>query len=217
MNIAIVGGSFNPPHLCHLFIVQYVLAAAKPDQVWLLPCYQHAFRKVLAPFEHRLAMCHLAIEAFRDDRVKALPFERDRQGTSWTIDTARYVKHLYPHDRFLWVIGSDVLAELHRWKNFEELRQLVEFWVVPRAGMLPAAARHLSQNQTGSEQAISSIQRLIAQAQALEQQGMLLPNISSSQIRERIRQGLPIHHLVSTSVAEYITQHQLYREPEQTR
>ncbi len=212
MNIAIVGGSFNPPHLCHIFIVQYILAVAKPAQVWLLPCYQHAFRKTLALFEHRLAMCALAVEAFRDERVKALPFERDRQGTSWTIDTARYVKRLYPDDRFLWVIGSDVLAELHRWKNFDELQQLVDFWVVPRAGTPPS--RGATRAQAGSEHAAVAIQRLIAQAQELEQQGMFLPNISSSQIRERIRQGLPIHHLVSTSVAEYIDHHQLYRAPE---
>jgi len=216
MNIAIVGGSFNPPHLCHLFIVQYVLAAAKPDQVWLLPCYQHAFRKVLAPFEHRLAMCRLAIEAFRDERVNALPFERDRQGTSWTIDTVRYVKHLYPTDRFLWVIGSDVLTELHRWKNIEELQELVDFWVVPRAGILPNKS-FSSHGQGGADIRIAiTIQRLIAQTQELEQQGVFLPNISSSQIRERIRQGLPIHHLVSTSVAEYIAQHQLYRAPDIT-
>ncbi len=212
MNIAIVGGSFNPPHLCHIFIVQYILAAANADQVWLLPCYQHAFRKILAPFEHRLAMCALAVQAFRDERVKALPLERDRQGTSWTIDTARYVKRLYPDDRFLWVVGSDVLAELHRWKDFDELQQLVDFCVVPRAGTPPF--RGATRAQAGSERAASAIQRLIAQAQELEQQGMFLPNISSSQIRERIRQGLPIHHLVSTAVAEYIDHHQLYRAPD---
>lgn len=209
MNIAIVGGSFNPPHLCHLFIVQYLLAAAKPDQVWLLPCYQHAFRKVLAPFEHRLKMCELAIEAFRDERVKALPLERDRRGTSWTIDTVRYVKRLHPDDHFLWVVGSDVLAELHRWKNFDELQQAVEFWVVPRAGMLPAASR------AGHEHPIpTSIQRLLDQAHELEQQGLFLPNISSSQIRERLRQGLSIRHLVSAPVAEYIELHHLYRMPD---
>ena len=209
MNIAILGGSFNPPHICHLFALQYMLAASDADQAWLLPCYQHAFGKTLAPFEHRFAMCQLVVSDFRDERVRALPLERDRQGTSWTIETARHIKRLHPDDELIWAIGSDVLFELDRWRAFEELQRLITFFVVPRAGF-SASSSPASSASAISADAAATLQRLRQHAQELERQGMFLPNISSSLIRERIQQRQPIRHLVPASVAAYIDAHRLY-------
>lgn len=207
MNIAILGGSFNPPHVCHLFALQYMLAASDAEQAWLLPCYQHAFGKTLAPFEHRLAMCQLAVSDFRDERVRALPLERDRQGTSWTIETVRCIKRLRPNDDLLWAVGSDVLSELDRWKAFDELQRLITFFVIPRAGFSPLSAPAAP---FLSEEAAATLRRLRQQAHELEQHGIFLPNISSSLIRDRIQQRQPIRHLVPASVAAYIDAHRLY-------
>ncbi|HEX9294516.1 MAG TPA: nicotinate (nicotinamide) nucleotide adenylyltransferase, partial [Polyangiaceae bacterium] len=61
MNVFLFGGSFNPPHVAHVLAVAYVLATQDADRVIVIPCYRHPFRKDLAPFEHRFAMCELAM------------------------------------------------------------------------------------------------------------------------------------------------------------
>jgi nicotinate-nucleotide adenylyltransferase len=182
MKIAVLGGSFNPPHICHVFVSCYVVATGEVDQLWLVPCYKHAFGKELASFQHRLTMCGLAVEAFRPDVVKVSAIEEERQGTSWTIDTVRYLKATYPEHDFTWIIGSDVLDELDRWKDFDQLQQLISFIVVPRAGSLRQS----------------------------EVQEFQLPNINSTLIRERVKHKQPINHLVPKNVEEYIRVHKLY-------
>lgn len=189
MNIAVLGGSFNPPHLCHLFISCYVLASVAVDQVWFLPCYQHAFGKELAAFHHRFTMCGLAAELLRADRVHVSAIEQERRGTSWTIDTVRYLKKHYPEDNFTWIIGSDVLPELKQWKGFDQLVSLVSFLVVPRAGFSADCS---------------------AQIAAIESLEFQLPNISSSLIRERVKNKQSITYLVPKNIADYIRTHQLY-------
>lgn len=220
MNIALLGGSFNPPHICHIFIAQYVLATADIEQIWFLPCYQHAFGKRLAPFEHRLALCQLAVASCPENRIKVLPLEQERQGTSWTIDTVRYVTQMFPDMHFMWIIGSDVLSELERWKDFEQLQELISFIIIPRAGAEPLDVSPLShdspvtehsQRTAHSSKARQTLSQLHAQYQELRQQGIFLPDVSSSRIRERIKNGLSIQHLVPRPVKDYIETHALYR------
>ena len=189
MNIAVLGGSFNPPHICHVFISCYVLASVEIDQVWFLPCYKHAFRKELAPFHHRFRMCCLALELLREDRVHVSAIEKERQETSWTIDTVRDLKMQYPDDNFTWIIGSDVLLELKQWKDFDHLASLISFLVVPRSGF-----------SSDFSDSIANIERLEFQ----------LPNISSSLIRKRIKNKQSIESLVPKHVAEYIRMYKLY-------
>ena len=213
MKVAILGGSFNPPHICHLFVTHYVLATSDVDQLWFLPCYKHAFGKVLAPFHHRLAMCTLAVESFRENLVKVLPLEQERPGTSWTIDTVRYLKQSYPDVDFIWIIGSDVLYELYKWKDFDQLQGLISFLVVPRAGSFQGnSVQQAGPSVSHPGEKIGSLQRLQEQRDALERQGIQLPNVSSSLIRERVKQKQPIHHLVPRTVEEYIYAHKLYHQ-----
>jgi nicotinate-nucleotide adenylyltransferase len=183
MKIAVLGGSFNPPHICHLLACYYVLATTDVAQVWLVPCYKHAFGKELASFQHRFSMCSLAVETICADRVKVSAVEEERQGTSWTVETVRYLQAAYPEHEFTWVIGSDVVEELPHWKDFAQLQQLITFLVVPRAGVEQSSAA-------------SDFQ---------------LPNVSSTLVRERIRQHQSIDQLVPKNVATYITTHNLYK------
>lgn len=186
MQIAILGGSFNPPHVCHLLMSCYALATTDVDQVWWVPCYRHAFGKDLLSFEHRFAMCRLAVEPLGEHRMVVSAIEQERQGISWTIDTVRYIHQQFPKYHMRWIIGSDVLGELERWKEFDQLQQLVSFLVIPRAGF-----------------ALDSL--LPIETLAVE-----LPNISSSMIRDRVKQRQTITSLVPRSVEAYIRQHHLY-------
>lgn len=225
MNVAILGGSFNPPHICHIFMTQYVLATADVEQVWFLPCYQHAFGKPLAPFEHRFALCQLAVSCFQENVVKVLPLERERQGTSWTIDTVRYIKKVFPDINFRWIIGSDVLYELENWKDFDQLVELISFVIVPRSGSKsPAVSTLIDQSmitersspstaiteRSRSTQEQQTLFQLYAQCQELEQLGIQLPDVSSTQIRERLKHQQAIDHLVPHTVKMYIEKYALY-------
>lgn len=218
MNIAILGGSFNPPHICHTFVCCYILATTDVDQIWMVPCYQHAFGKMLEPFHHRFAMCRHAIEPLRESRVIVSAIEQERRGTSWTIDTVRYVRAQYPEHEFVWVIGSDVLADLGNWKNVEELNHLITFLVVPRSGFSQESAEERTAAECpGSASSGHSVRlpHLNVRRELVDTSDFQLPGISSSLIRQRVQAGQPITHLVSKPVADYIRAHRLYRSPHQ--
>lgn len=235
MKIAILGGSFNPPHVCHTFICCYVLATADVDQMWVVPCYQHAFGKPLEAFHHRFAMCELALAPLRESCVKVSAIEQERQGTSWTIDTVRYLRARHPEHEFVWVVGSDVLTDLGQWKDVEELNTLISFLVVPRSGFSQPSEGHVHPSDghcqsmetivpeasprpwtpSGDDRRLSSPisigeRSLNVSMQYVETPEFQLPGISSSLIRQRLQAGQSITPLVSKPVAEYIQTHQLY-------
>ncbi len=228
MKVAVLGGSFNPPHICHVFISCYVLATLDIDQLWFVPCYEHAFGKELVSFHHRFTMCCMAVESLREDLVKVLSIEKDRHGTSWTIDTVCHLRASYPDHEFTWVIGSDVLDELDKWKDFEQLQQLISFIVVPRAGF----SLNIDRLQSNKFQEVGAntgcvneqkgelrkflqdprrLKNLREQMSLFDALDFQLPNISSSLIRERVRQNQPISHLVPKKIQEYIRTHKLYQ------
>lgn len=128
MKIALLGGSFDPPHLGHLIMAVQMKEKFLMDEVWFIPCYEHAFGKQLSPADHRLAMCKL----IEDGNIKASDIEIKRKKVSYTIDTLRELTALYPEHEFHWIIGSDQEEDFHKWKNAEELRKKYRFIVFPR-------------------------------------------------------------------------------------
>jgi nicotinate-nucleotide adenylyltransferase len=179
MRVAILGGSFNPPHMGHLLAAHYVWATEEVDEVWLMPSFQHPFRKALAPFEDRLAMCELLC---RDTSgwMKTSRVEQELGGEGRTIDTVLCLKERYPQATFAWIVGSDLLGDLPKWKRSEELQQLIRFIVVHRAGF-PSGA-----------------------------QGPALVEVSSTDVRRRIGAGEAVGGLVPRSVLAYLHQRRLY-------
>lgn len=133
MRIGLFGGSFNPPHMGHSLLCHYLLETTDLEQVWLIPTFQHAFSKVLVPYEERLTLCRLLAEPF-GLRVQLCELERDREGPSYTIDTVRILRSRHPEHQFDWIVGADILQETHKWRDFEALTQLVHFRVFGREG-----------------------------------------------------------------------------------
>lgn len=165
--IGLFGGSFNPPHVCHLLSSIYLLETGDFDEVWWLPVHVHAFakRRELVPWQHRLAMC----EAVAADRpgLRVDPIEAELGPRSYTIDTVMELKRRHPGRDFDWIIGSDLLPELHRWHRWRELRERVTFYVVGRGEgqiELPVGGRFVVRE-------------------------MWLPDISSTDIRGLLRSG----------------------------
>jgi nicotinate-nucleotide adenylyltransferase len=176
--LAIYGGSFDPPHVAHTLVCAYVLAAYRIDRVLLVPTAQHPFDKQLAPFEHRVRMCELAMRDLR--RVEICRIEEQLATPSLTLRTLEALQQRHPQARLRLVIGSDLLAETAAWHKFDQVAALAPPIVVQRAGHAGPAA------------------------------GPALPDISSTEVRRRLRAGESTEGLVDPQVADYARTHGLY-------
>jgi nicotinate-nucleotide adenylyltransferase len=133
MRVALLGGSFNPPHVGHLMAALYVRACLGDDEVWLVPTFNHPFGKDTVAYEHRVAMC----EAAARDHAAWLKVSRAEQavgGEGRTIELLEWLMPRHPGVRFRLVIGSDILADLPKWKAWDRIQQLVDVTVLYRAG-----------------------------------------------------------------------------------
>jgi nicotinate-nucleotide adenylyltransferase len=189
------GGSFNPIHFGHLCCAEAVAAKAGYEQVILIPSARpphKADTPDLAAPHDRLVMCRLATA--RNDLFNISDIETRRSGPSYTIDTAQELREQgWPEVH--WLIGADMLLYLPRWHRPLDLLEQIHFVVMSRPGWtidweaLPPEFRHLKANVVEAPQI----------------------DISSTDIRRRVREGLPIDHLVPAAVADYIREHRLYR------
>jgi nicotinate-nucleotide adenylyltransferase len=181
LEIAVFGGSFNPPHLAHALVVEYVLSTYRLEKLLVVPTYRHPFAKSVAPYEHRVQMCKLAMAHINGVEISRI--EEQLGGESYTFKTLQAISTHYPNRRLRLVIGSDILAETRRWYRFEQVKQLAPLIVLSREG--------------------HSIE---------DPKGPAFPDISSSQIRRLLTQGLCTKGQLAESVAAYIEQYGLYRE-----
>lgn len=184
-HVALLGGSFNPPHVAHLMAAYWILATQGVDEVWLLPAYSHPFGKALAPFPHRVRMCELAVAELDHARVRVCADEAELASDPLVGKTARTLEHLaakYPGARFALAVGSDILGETSKWYRWDRVQALARMIVVGREGHPDGAG-----------------------------DAPLLPPISSTSVRERLERGEPVADLVPRSVLEYITAEGLYR------
>ncbi len=182
-------GSFNPPHLGHLIIAGHMLNEAHLQEVWFVVTPQNPLKEQhqLIDARHRLKMTQLAIEG--DQRIKVCDVEFNMPRPSYTIDTLR-VLTTQPHDRFFsMIIGSDIVCELNKWKDVEQITQLVEFLVYPRL--------HASCAPMVSDFPLSWVEAPVIE-------------ISSSFIRKSLSRKQDVRYLLPAAVLEYITRHQLY-------
>jgi nicotinate-nucleotide adenylyltransferase len=133
VRVALFGGSFNPPHLGHQLVALSVLETKDVDELWLIPCFRHAFDKALVPFADRFVMCERAARAL-GPRVKVSDVEARLGGESRTLLTVQALAREHAGVSFAWVIGADLAREVSTWYHAEELLQQVSLITVGRAG-----------------------------------------------------------------------------------
>ncbi len=183
MRVALMGGSFNPPHVGHLMAAAYVHSTQGVDEVWMMPAYQHPFGKALAPFAHRVRMCELICEEtsgwMKTSRVEQEVAEQG--GAGYTVETLTYLRERYPQIQFSLIIGSDIVKDLPSWKSFDRIQEMVRVLVLNRAGYPEPGAI-----------------------------GPPLAEVSSTQIRDMLSRGVPPSDLVPRRVLEYAHQEGLY-------
>jgi nicotinate-nucleotide adenylyltransferase len=179
--VALIGGSFNPPHVGHLLAAHFVRATEPVDEVWLVPADVHPFGKPLAPFAHRLRMCELLCPD-ASGWLRASDVEHELSSGGRTVDTLRHLHRRLPDHRWTLVLGSDIVADLPQWKEPEAIRSLARLLVLNRAG-------HPASGAVGPPMA----------------------HVSSSEVRAALAAGGDVTHLVPRPVLAYIAQEGLYR------
>ena len=197
MRIGILGGTFNPPHLGHLAIAQEAHAQLGLDKVVLMPVFMPPHKALdddPGP-EARYELCHLAVA--KDDRFAVSRLELDRGGPSYTVDTLRTIHAGSPGDDLTFIVGGDVAQGLPSWREPEAILELATVAVAEREGIRR--------------------QDIAERVSALPGAGRLVffdfprMDVSSSQIRRRVREGRPIRYLVPDDVARVIGARGYYR------
>ena len=179
-DVAIYGGSFDPPHMGHVLSIGWALSAGPVDRVWVIPTWKHPFDKgIVAPFEDRVAMCKRAFSLFPAATVSTI--ERELGGVSRTLDTLSELESANPELRFRLLVGADLLPTTSRWHRWDEIVRRAPPIVVGREGYpMPKGCP------------------------------LAIPDVNSTDIREAAREGQNIAGLVPLAVAHYIEEHGLY-------
>ena len=196
--LGIFGGTFDPPHIGHLILASEASVDLQFDRLlWVLtPVPPHKLDHPITPLEHRLAMLKLAIAEEPDFELSRI--EMDRPGPHYTVDTMRLLADQYPSAELTLLIGGDSLRDLPTWHRPADLVAAChEIGVIRR----PSDLVDLSV----WEQQVPGTQAKVRFVDAP------LLDISSSDIRRRIRENLPFRYYLSPSVYEYILKNQLYR------
>lgn len=199
MKIAVLGGSFDPPHLGHFSIALQVQELLTMDEVWLMPAHHHPFERDLSPVDIRQTMTSF----LKTEKIKVSDYEIARDKTSFTIDTLNGLKKLHPDDEFYWITGSDQLEYFQKYKDWQDILSKHNLIIFPREWMLPQLTDIVKEKlmlKTIPENVI-----------VLQSESLILSNISSTKIRERIKNGKPIQYFVPEKVAEYINKNSLYK------
>lgn len=134
-----LGGSFDPPHVAHVLLAVYVLSIGEVDEVLVVPVFEHAFGKRLAPYAERIRMCELAFAGLQ--RVRVSRVEEDLPRPNRTLATLQRLQQDEPGASFRLVIGSDVLADAAKWHAFDEVQRLAPPLAVTRPGYAEVGPR----------------------------------------------------------------------------
>jgi len=195
MKIGILGGTFNPVHIGHLILAEEVREKLNLDKVIFVPTYlpPHKDNSDIASANARLDMVKIAIKGNRYFLASDIEIKRD--GRSYTIDTLKEFKSIYPQDDLYFIIGSDLLKYLDDWKDWDEIVKMVKFIVATRPGFpLEEISTYIASRHTGaSTVAIRAV------------------DVSGFEIRKAIKENKSFRYLVPEGVFKYIDKKRLYR------
>ena len=199
-SIGIMGGTFDPIHHGHLVAADAARHSFGLERVIFVPASQppHKGGRDITPSGHRYQMTVLA--AMTNPFFEVSRVELDREGPSYTVDTIKHFRSLDPDCEFFFITGTDAILEIRTWERYGELLDLCRFIAATRPGYGSGALAGL-EAELGSER--------MSRVHALEVPAL---DISSSDIRERIRTGQPVKYLLPETVENYISKYRLYRE-----
>ncbi|WP_165023996.1 nicotinate (nicotinamide) nucleotide adenylyltransferase [Dysgonomonas sp. ZJ279] len=191
MNIGVFSGSFNPIHIGHVILANYIVEFTEIDEVWFLVSPQNPLKDNVGLLDEkeRFHMAQLALEGY--SRLKASDFELFLPKPSYTINTLEALQLAYPANNFMLIIGADNWSNFEEWKDYDRMVQEYPIKVYPRVGYRITIPTKLRQKVEALESPVIEI--------------------SSTFIRESIAVGKNIKAFLPDSVYEYIEKNKLYR------
>ena len=192
--IGLFFGSFNPIHIGHLILANYILEKSDMEQLWFVVSPQNPFKekKSLLKDYHRLDMVNLALKNYPKMRASNIEFSLPKP--SYTTDTLAYLKEKYPENSFALIMGEDNLKNLHKWKNSENLVENNQIIVYPRK----IEAENLEENLLLNHPNISLIEAPIIE-------------LSATQIREMIKLNQNVRPMLPPEVFEFLDGSSFYK------
>jgi nicotinate-nucleotide adenylyltransferase len=196
VQIGLLGGTFNPPHLGHLVCAQEAHLQLELEQVLWIPASLPPHKPVDDDpgVEHRLALCRMAIEG--DDRFEVCDLEADRHGPSYTVDTLEELHSQMPDSEFFLIVGADVAAGFAEWRKPDRVLELATLAVAERPGIERAVVEEaLGRLDAGARSRFFDMPEI---------------GVSSTMLRARVRTGKSTRYLMPEAVRGYIDEHGLY-------
>ena len=191
-NIGILGGTFNPPHNGHIHLADIMLDELRLDKLLIIPDFQPPHKgDVSVSAEDRLNMCRLA---FDNPKIEVSDIEIKRGGKSYTIDTVTQLKAIYPEDNLFLIMSSDMLKIFNKWYRYKDILKLCTVcssFRYDEPKILPDFF------EESDRVYLSSAEPLI---------------LSSTQIRENIKNSIDVSGLIPKKVFEYINEKGFYRD-----
>ncbi len=191
MKIGLFFGTYNPVHVGHMVIANYMIEFTDLDQLWMVVTPQNPFKQkqsLLKDYD-RLHLVRLAIGD--DLRMKASDIEFSLPQPNYTVDTLAYLREKYPEDNFALIMGADNLNHFHKWKNHNVIIEHHDLYVYPR----------MDSNEGGQLRHHYKVNYVEAPVM----------KISSSFIRQAIKEGKNVNHYMPFDVAQYIEEMNFYK------
>ena len=192
-SIALFGGSFDPIHNGHLFVIEELLSSARFEKFIVIPAGNPWQKSVAVSAAHRLAMVEIALKdcmsKYRELEISRI--EIDDASPSYAFQSIDYFTMQNPGDNLVWIIGSDAFAKIDEWKEIEQVAKSVEFLVITRPGQKLESAK-------------------VAKSITYSQMEMNALDISSTKVRNLIKTSEPFDSLVPAGVAAYIKSQGIY-------
>ncbi len=199
MAIGLMGGTFNPIHIAHLIIAEWIKDEWNLEKIVFIPVGNppHKRRNKLLKSNIRYSLVEIALSSNKSFEIS--DFEINKKEISYTIDTISYFRNKDPAKKLFFIIGADTLFHLEKWKDFKDLAKMVEFITYSRWGY----------NKLQIENRIQILNQDFG-FQIYYSNGPEI-QISSSNIRDRLKEGLSIKYMVPDLVIEEIQKRGLYK------
>lgn len=192
-SIALFGGSFDPIHSGHLYLIEELLKTSKFEKLIVIPAGDPWQKNPMASKADRLAMVEIALNQMQSKykELEISSYEIDKEGPSYAFQTLEYFASQYRGEKLIWVIGSDAFESVNTWAEVDRVIDQVEFLVINR----PGGTINKDQIPTGLTWRQIEISAL---------------DISSTKIRTLIKEGKAFEPLLPSSVSSYIKSHRIY-------
>ncbi len=198
--LGIFGGTFNPPHKGHIYVAKQAMQLARLDKILFVPCGNPPHKAVEGNVEavKRLEMTRRAIENIPEFEICDIELKTNQK--SYTAKTLERLRTIYPDKRLCFVVGGDSLRDLESWYHPERIFALAEIIAVSRKDVDKTEAQFMTDyycREYGAKVCLIEVDTM---------------DISSSEIRDRIKKGLDVSDLIQDEVFEFIKENEIYRD-----